>query len=274
MAFGLAGASTVIITSRTASELAEARAEIEARAANVVQVITHATDVTSEDSVKSLFDALAARNVVPDVLVANAGELAMTVRRASADNLPSRSGWTDKPTLTHEGDPAMWWRTWEINLKGTYLPTHYALKAAGARALTVICVSSIGSVMAMPGMGAYQGGKTAVNRFVEFVHAEYAAQGVRAFSIHPGNVITKLTDAVPPEHRHMFMYVGPTSDYIVLRMTFSSGIRNSWPVGCACGLWGRRRRIISGESMSVRLGMLKSSSPRLRRRATRRSASG
>jgi NAD(P)-dependent dehydrogenase (short-subunit alcohol dehydrogenase family) len=52
--------------------------------------------------------------------------------------------------------------------------------------LTIINISSIGSAMTTPTFSSYQAGKSAVNRFTEFIHFEYEAEGVRAFSIHPG----------------------------------------------------------------------------------------
>ena len=36
------------------------------------------------------------------------------------------------------------------------------------------------------GFSAYQSSKTAVNRFAEFLNAEYGSKGIRAFSYHPG----------------------------------------------------------------------------------------
>ena len=38
----------------------------------------------------------------------------------------------------------------------------------------------------MPDFSAYQPSKTAVNRFAEFVNAQYGDKGVRAFAYHPG----------------------------------------------------------------------------------------
>jgi NAD(P)-dependent dehydrogenase (short-subunit alcohol dehydrogenase family) len=46
--------------------------------------------------------------------------------------------------------------------------------------------SSIASFSMRAGGSAYYATKSAVNRFAEFVHAEYADTGVRAFSYHPG----------------------------------------------------------------------------------------
>lgn len=49
----------------------------------------------------------------------------------------------------HQTDPTKWWRAWEVNVKGSYLPTHYALNQRFAHApvapanpeLTIIFVS-------------------------------------------------------------------------------------------------------------------------------------
>ncbi|TFY61775.1 hypothetical protein EVJ58_g4300 [Rhodofomes roseus] len=59
---------------------------------------------------------------------------------------------------------------------------------------------SIGGLTTRPGFSGYQPTKTAINRFAEFVHTEYGDKGVRAFSYHPGGVLTKLAEyGMPPE---------------------------------------------------------------------------
>jgi NAD(P)-dependent dehydrogenase (short-subunit alcohol dehydrogenase family) len=98
-----------------------------------------------------------------------------------------------EPTLrVHEADPAEWWNTWDVNVKGTFLVTRAALRAALARParpveLTVLNTSSLGSVTTRLGASSYQSGKSAINRFTEFVHFEYEDEGVRAFCYNPGS---------------------------------------------------------------------------------------
>lgn len=77
-AFALAGASVIIITSRSQSELEFAREEIlsqpQLNGSLAPKVLVQVTDVTSEESVKALFDRLDQEGVEIDVLVNNAGQ--------------------------------------------------------------------------------------------------------------------------------------------------------------------------------------------------------
>ena len=56
----------------------------------------------------------------------------------------------------------------------------------------MITVSSVGAHIVGPTLSAYQTSKLAVLRFTEFVAKEYAEQGVIAFSVHPGNILTDI----------------------------------------------------------------------------------
>jgi NAD(P)-dependent dehydrogenase (short-subunit alcohol dehydrogenase family) len=105
----------------------------------------------------------------------------------------------EMPARIHEADPAVYWRTWEVNVKGTFLPTRAALRTALARPqrpvnLTVLNTSSIGAAGTRLGASAYQPTKSAVNRFTEFLHFEYAPEGVRAFAFHPGAATAVFCD--------------------------------------------------------------------------------
>jgi len=60
-------------------------------------------------------------------------------------------------------------------------------------------LSSVGAHHLRPGMSGYQISKLAVMRFAEFLCAEYAGQGVLAYSVHPGGVPTELALNMPKE---------------------------------------------------------------------------
>ncbi|KAI0728254.1 putative oxidoreductase [Fomitopsis betulina] len=192
-AFALAGASVIIITSRSQSELEFAREEIlsqpQLNGSLAPKVLVQVTDVTSEESVKALFDRLDQEGVEIDVLVNNAG-------------------YAEKAGLLHESDPTEWWTTWEANIKGTYLPTHSLLKSifssntVAPKPITIICTSSVGAIVSLYDFTAYQPSKTAVNRFAEFLSQTYGDKGVRVFAYHPGGVLTKLAAHGMPEHLH------------------------------------------------------------------------
>jgi NAD(P)-dependent dehydrogenase (short-subunit alcohol dehydrogenase family) len=82
----------------------------------------------------------------------------------------------------------------EINVRGTYLTAHYFLPlllkspSASLITLTSLCAHSIS-----PGASASQTAKFAICRFTEFIHQEYADQGLTAIAIHPGSVRTDLS---------------------------------------------------------------------------------
>jgi NAD(P)-dependent dehydrogenase (short-subunit alcohol dehydrogenase family) len=119
----------------------------------------------------------------------------------------------------------------QVNVKGTYVPTREAIRRALAlngkpnlvcsyattyvQALTtfivveqtIINTSSLVSAMTVLGRSSYQSSKTAINRFTEFVHFEYEAEGIRTFAYHPGAIITALSplEEIPPQLQHYFI---------------------------------------------------------------------
>lgn len=54
----------------------------------------------------------------------------------------------------------------------------------------------------IPGASGYQAGKTAINRFTEFVYEEYKDEGIRVFAYHPGGVMTTLASGLPEKFHH------------------------------------------------------------------------
>jgi NAD(P)-dependent dehydrogenase (short-subunit alcohol dehydrogenase family) len=107
--------------------------------------------------------------------------------------LINNAGTGERITRIHESDANNWWRTYEVNMRGTFLPTRAALQLALKKPerpvnLTIINTSSLAAASTMPGFSGYSSGKTAVNRFTEFIHFEYEEEGVRAFTYHPGQL--------------------------------------------------------------------------------------
>jgi hypothetical protein len=86
-AFGLAGAATIVITARSQGDLNATRAGIlgQAHGASPPTVLTHITDVTSNESVERLFKMLDDAGILPDVLVNNAGILMPSANLHEAD---------------------------------------------------------------------------------------------------------------------------------------------------------------------------------------------
>jgi NAD(P)-dependent dehydrogenase (short-subunit alcohol dehydrogenase family) len=179
IAFAHAGASRLILTARTASQLEMVASEAKA-VSNGIEVIKVEMDVTNESQVEALFHGI--QDEV-NILVNNAGYLERNISLA-------------------EADPSEWWHTWEVNIKGTYLATAHFLKNYRGTG-TIINTSSIGSIITSPGFSAYQPGKTAINRITDFIHVEYP--NVRVFVYHPGGVKTELAKQLPENMMHMLV---------------------------------------------------------------------
>lgn len=170
--FAAAGASRIIITSRTSSELDAVAQEI-AKVSSKVEVQKIITDVTSRESVTELFAQVSGH---VDVLVNNAGVLEPCVPMG-------------------EQSIDTWVRTWDVNIKGTFLPIHALLNRQ--KTGIIINTSSVGSIGTRPGFSAYQPSKTAINRITDFLDKEYP--GMKVFSYHPGGVMTELAKKAMPK---------------------------------------------------------------------------
>ncbi|KAL8278931.1 hypothetical protein RQP46_008600 [Phenoliferia psychrophenolica] len=184
LTFAQAGARQVVITARSASELDEVESKIQSDPhCGDVKVVKVVADILNEQDVERLFEA--AGDV--DVLLNNAGTL-------------------ENPALIAESKVDEYFKTWEVNIKGTYLPTRQLLRGIEATPrsspVTIINTSSVGSVNTRPGLSSYQSSKSAINRFTEFLHYEYS-ESVRAFAYHPGGVMTKLAGNMPKGMHHM-----------------------------------------------------------------------
>ena len=98
-----------------------------------------------------------------------------------------------------------WDRVMDVNAKGVFLGTRAAVaemrKAGGG---SVINVSSVSGNIGQHGLRpAYNASKGAVRIFTKSVAVQYAREGIRVNSIHPGAVDTPITEGMaepePPE---------------------------------------------------------------------------
>jgi NAD(P)-dependent dehydrogenase (short-subunit alcohol dehydrogenase family) len=173
--------ATIILCARTSSELDEVESSIK-NINSSIKVTKFKVDVTSESAVEECAAAVKESEGRLDVLINNAG--------ASHDWL-----------YLKESKPSDWWNTIEVNLKGPYLLLHAFLPLLVETAkvndtiVDVVNTSSIGAHMIAPGASGYAITKLALCRLTEFVKAEYGSEGVNAISIHPGGVMTKMSEA-------------------------------------------------------------------------------
>jgi len=183
LSFAKAGASGIVLLAR--SDLASLESEIleTAKAANrsAPKVLRLAVDTTDRAQVEKAAKEVESSLGSIDILINNAGYLE-----------------ENRPLV--ESDPDEWWYVYEVNVKGVYLVTRSFLPLMlKSKDKTVIVTSSIGAVTTRAGFSAYQSTKTTVLRLNDFLMAEYGSQGLLAYGIHPGGVMTKLAQNMPKE---------------------------------------------------------------------------
>lgn len=133
-------------------------------------------DVASEAEWQAAIAATVARFGRLDVLVNNAGV----------------SQWG----LVHETSEADWNRVMDINAKGVFLGTKAAIPAMlEAGGGSIINISSqlglVGTEMSSP---QYQSSKGAVRLLTKLTAMQYAKDGIRCNSVHPGPIMTPMTE--------------------------------------------------------------------------------
>jgi NAD(P)-dependent dehydrogenase (short-subunit alcohol dehydrogenase family) len=133
-------------------------------------------DVTQEDNVQRVFGEIATRFGRLDALVNNAG--------IEGANLP-----------THEMTLQQWQKVIDVNVTGVFLCTKYAiphmLTAGGG---SVVNLSSMYGLVGGPDVPAYHASKGAVRLMAKTEAMLYAAQYIRANSVHPGFIRTPLLE--------------------------------------------------------------------------------
>jgi len=198
VAFAQAGAQAIYLTARTEKGLEATKAKI--TEANPQTRCTYMVcDVTNAGQVEAAIEDCVSRFGGIDVADANAGYL-------------------DTWRKIGESDIASWWRSWEVNMKGTYHVVRYAIphliesarqhatrKETGGH---LILISSIGAQLLTPGASDYQTSKHAINRLCEFINLDHGDDGIKCFAIHPGGVPTTLGMNMP-EAMHPFLVDKP-----------------------------------------------------------------
>jgi 3-oxoacyl-[acyl-carrier protein] reductase len=172
VAFAREGADVAINYYSNESEAASTAADARVAAPNGTEVVTVQADVSDEDAVEGMFEAVATELATPTVLVNNAGVLSHSrVAELSADE---------------------WDRVLNTNLRGTFLCTRQALRTmeqTGNEAIINVA-SDLGRLGAeeLAHYSASKGGMIAFTRAV----AREAAPDVRVNALAPGPIETDM----------------------------------------------------------------------------------
>jgi NAD(P)-dependent dehydrogenase (short-subunit alcohol dehydrogenase family) len=189
VAFAQAGAKAIYVTARSEKALQETRAQVK-EANPETQCAYSICDVTNQEQVKT---------AVADCIA----------RFGGIDAADANAGYLDRWRKIGDSDPASWWRTWEVNIRGTYHVIRYALPyliesakrraAEGSTGGHLILLSSVGAQLLTPTASDYQTSKHAINRLCEFVNVDHGEDGIKCFAIHPGGVATSLGMNMPED---------------------------------------------------------------------------
>ncbi|KAF2795757.1 oxidoreductase-like protein [Melanomma pulvis-pyrius CBS 109.77] len=244
ISYAQAGASGIAIGARSPLEQVSQQMLAAAKKAgrNPPNIVTLQLDVTSGASVSAaLAQVSAAFSGRLDILINNAGYLSPFAPIADTD-------------------PDDWWRDWEVNVKGVYLMTRAFIPLlARSAARTVVNITSIGAHVPVPGASAYAPAKLAVLRFSEYINSDHAAEGILAFSVHPGGVKTELALGMPEAlHALLVDEVELAADSLV----WLTRERREWLAGRYVSVnWdveeleGRKEDILRGDLLKVRMAV-------------------
>lgn len=188
VSFARGGASLIAISARSKASLEPVAEELKAAArdASALRVVCVAVEASSPQSVAAAAAAVAGElgGRPLDIVVQNAAILGTSARIADAD-------------------PDEWWRVYEVNVRGQFLAAKYFLPLllqgdqGGLR--TFVTVASVGAHLVGEGYSHYQSAKLANLRIAEFVDREYGPEGVSAWCVHPGNVLTDMAGGIDGE---------------------------------------------------------------------------
>lgn len=191
IALGEAGARVVPVARR----VAELEATAEAVRAVGAEALPVACDVTDEASVDALFAAVDQAFGRIDLLVNNAGTLALH----TIDRMPA----------------AEWDRVIAVNLRGTFLCAKQALiRMKAQRSGRIIQIGSLSSMRVRSHNAAYNASKFAIEGFTHSLALEGRSYGVACSVLHPGNTRSEITDR--PDFPEPQIDAGPVARALVM----------------------------------------------------------
>lgn len=175
-AFAAAGAANIIILSRRAELLEEAKKNV-TQAHPATKVHTFPASIDDAEKVKSAFADVRTQIVEPDIIV-----------------LCAARGQQPAPTLEVPVDG--FWKDFEINVRGNLsVVTEYLHPDTLTKKKKIINVSTTGAHQRIPGMAGYGASKEAFVHILMHLQEEHVDKNVHITSYHPGPILTSTAKA-------------------------------------------------------------------------------
>ena len=166
-------------------------------------------DITSRDDIKDCFDYLKSENLLPNILINNAG--------ITADQIFMRMKDED------------WDNVIETNLTGTFnLSKIFIKNMIKNKSGRIINISSVSGLMGNPGKVNYASSKAALTGFTKSLAKEVGSRNITVNSVAPGYIDTDMTSFLDNDAKETIINniplgrIGVTSDISELVMFLAS----------------------------------------------------
>jgi cyclopentanol dehydrogenase len=162
----------VVLTDILDEEGESVAAEIRQQGGDAIYV---RLDVTQEQQWQDVIQATVDRYGKLDILVNNAGIFPMV--------------------RVEDTSVELWEQVMDINVTGVFLGTKHAIPAMRtAGGGSIINISSVAGLVGGSRAAAYSASKGAVRILTKGTAVQYASDGIRANSVHPGIIVTQMTE--------------------------------------------------------------------------------
>src|SRR5216110_1404530 len=161
--------------------------------------ITYAKDATAASAVVNAIErdggkAIAIQADAPDAEAVKSAVEQAVATFGRLDVLVNNAG-TAIPKTFEEATLAEMDRVIDINVRGTLVATHAALKHMKSGGRIIMIGSSVGERVVVPGLVAYSATKGAVKMFSQGLSREVASRGITVNNVQPGPIDTELNPA-------------------------------------------------------------------------------
>ncbi len=214
--FAAAGAKVALVA-RGAEAIAELAGEIGERAVAIPCDIARYWEV--EQAVQNCLTAHGSL----DIMVNNAGAIAPIARMA-------------------EADPEAWGEVIDVNLKGVFHGMRAALPVMlGAGGGSILTIGSGAAHGPMEAWSHYCASKAGAHMLTRMAHKEYGQKGIRALSLSPGTVATRMQRDIKASG------INPVS-----QLEWSDHIPPDWPAKALLWMCGAQADGWLGDEISLR----------------------